>query len=192
MMTKTGRVVLWVVAAALLGGCTEVRKVFSRTKSPPDEFAVYSRAPLSMPPDYGLRPPAPGQARPQEVVPRSRAETAIRGGQGGRAGAQGAPGKGPATSSGTRALLRAARANEAEPDIRALVNRESSTLVEDNVTLADRILFWRKPGETEKGTVVDPAREAKRIRENQALGRPITEGDTPTIERKQRVRGIFN
>ncbi len=192
MMTKTGRVVLWVVAAALLGGCTEVRKVFSRTKSPPDEFAVYSRAPLSMPPDYGLRPPAPGQTRPQEVVPRNRAETAIRGGQGGRVGAQGAPGKRPATSSGTRALLRAARAHEAEPNIRALVNRESSILVEENVNLADRILFWRKPGETAPGSVVDPAREAKRIRENQALGRPITEGDTPTIERKRRARGIFN
>ena len=40
-MTKTGRVVLCIVAAALVGGCTEVREVFSRTKSPPDEFAVF-------------------------------------------------------------------------------------------------------------------------------------------------------
>ncbi len=57
---------------------------------------------------------------------------------------------------------------------------------------ADRIMFWRKPGETAQGSVVDPAREAKRIRENQALGRPITEGDTPTIERERGVRGLFN
>ncbi len=191
-MTKIRRVVLCVVAAALVGGCTEVRKVFSRTKSPPDEFAVYSRPPLSMPPDYGLRPPAPGQTRPQEVVPRNRAQTAIRGGQDGGAGAQGAPGNPRAASSGTQALLRATRANEADPNIRALVNRESASLVEGDVALADRLLFWRKPGETEQGTVVDPAKEAKRIRENQALGRPITEGDTPTIERKSRVRGIFN
>lgn len=191
-MTKTGRVVLCIVAAALVGGCTEVRKVFSRTKSPPDEFAVYSRAPLSMPPDYGLRPPAPGQTRPQAVVPRNRAATAISGGQKEGAGAQGAPGSQPAISSGTQALLRATGANEADPEIRTLVNRESSILVEENVTVADRILFWKKPGETKKGTVVDPAKEAKRIRENQALGRPLTEGDTPTIEREQRVKGIFN
>lgn len=192
MMTKTGRVVLCIVTAVLVGGCTDIRKVFSRTKSPPDEFAVYSRAPLSMPPDYGLRPPAPGQTRPQEVVPRNQAATAIRGGQKGGAGAQGAPASQPAMSSGTQALLRATGAHQADPDIRTLINRESSIMVEENVTLADRILFWKKPGETEKGTVVDPAKEAKRIRENQALGRPITEGDTPTIERERGMRGLFN
>ena len=191
-MTKTGRVVLCIVAAALIGGCAETRKLFSRTKSPPDEFAVYSRAPLSMPPNYGLRPPAPGQTRPQAVVPRTRAETAVRGGQKGSAGAQGAPGSQPAVSSGTQALLRAAGAHQADPGIRTLVNRESSIMVEENVTLADRILFWKEPGETEKSTVVDPAKEAKRIRENQALGRPLTEGDTPTIERERGVRGLFN
>ena len=191
-MAKTGRVVLCIVAAALVGGCADVRNIFSNTKSPPDEFAVYSRAPLSMPPNYGLRPPAPGQTRPQEVVPRNQAATAIRGGQKAGAGAQGAPGSQPAISSGTRALLRATGAQQADPDIRTLVNRESSIMVEENVTLADRILFWKKPGETEKGTVVDPAKEAKRIRENQALGRPITEGDTPTIERERGVRGLFN
>ena len=190
-MTKTGWVVLCIGAAALVGGCTEVRKVFSRTKSPPDEFAVYSRAPLSMPPDYGLRPPAPGQTRPQQVVPRNQAETAIRGGQKGGAGAKGAPGNQPAVSSGTQALLRATGANQADPDIRTLVNRESSSLVEGDVTLADRILFWKKSGETEKGSVVDPAKEAKRIRENQALGRSLTEGDTPTIERERGVKGLF-
>ncbi len=191
-MTKTGRVVLCIVAAALVGGCTDVRKLFSRTKSPPDEFAVYSRAPLSMPPNYGLRPPAPGQTRPQEVVPRNQAATAIRGGQKGGAGAQGAPASQPAISSGTQALLRAAGAHQADPDIRTLVNRESSIMVEEDVTLADRILFWKKPGETEKSTVVDPAKEAKRIRENQALGRPLTEGDTPTIERERGAKGLFN
>ncbi len=191
-MTKIRRVVLCIAVAALVGGCAEVTKVFSRTKSPPDEFAVYSRPPLSMPPNYGLRPPAPGQTRPQEVVPRNQAATAIRGGQKGGAGAQGAPGSQPAISSGTQALLRAAGAHKADPGIRTLVNRESSIQVEENVTLADRILFWKKPGETEKGTIVDPAKEAKRIRENPALGRPLTEGDTPTIERARGVRGIFN
>ena len=191
-MTKTGRVVLCLVAAVLVGGCTDISNVFSRTKSPPDEFAVYSRAPLSMPPDYGLRPPAPGQTRPQAVVPRNQAATAIRGGQKGGAGAPGAPAGQPAVSSGTQALLKATGAHQADPDIRTLINRESSIMVEENVTLADRILFWKKPGETEQGTVVDPAKEAKRIRENQALGRPLTEGDTPTIERERGMKGLFN
>ena len=126
------------------------------------------------------------------MVPRNQAETAIRGSKKGGAGAQGAPGSQPAVSSGTQALLRATGANQADPDIRTLVNRESSSLVEEDVTLADRILFWKKSGETGKGTIVDPAKEAKRIRENQALGRSLTEGDTPTIERERGVKGRFN
>jgi hypothetical protein len=37
--------------------------------------------------------------------------------------------------------------------------------------------------------LVDPAKESQRIKENQALGRPVTEGETPTIERRE--QGIF-
>ena len=77
-MAKTGRVVLCIVAAALVGGCADVRNIFSNTKSPPDEFAVYSRAPLSMPPNYGLRPPAPRPPRAHAVVPRNPAAPALR------------------------------------------------------------------------------------------------------------------
>ena len=40
----------------------------------PDEFAVVTRAPLSLPPDYGLRPPRPGAARPNEASPRDDAQ----------------------------------------------------------------------------------------------------------------------
>jgi hypothetical protein len=41
--------------------------------------------------------------------------------------------------------------------------------------------------------VVDPQAEQQRIEENQALGKPVTEGETPTIERKKRglLEGIF-
>jgi len=43
------------------------------------------------------------------------------------------------------------------------------------------------------GTVIDAEREQQRIRENQALGRAPTEGDTPIIRRRQRgiLEGIF-
>src|ERR1051326_8023507 len=38
----------------------------------PAEFAVESRAPLTIPPDFELRPPAPGASRPQEVTAAER------------------------------------------------------------------------------------------------------------------------
>jgi hypothetical protein len=39
-----------------LSGCDSAREVFGYNKQAPDEFQVYARAPLSLPPDYNLRP----------------------------------------------------------------------------------------------------------------------------------------
>jgi len=40
---------------------------------------------------------------------------------------------------------------------------------------------------------VDPVAESKRLQENQALGKPVTEGETPiiTVRRKGVLEGIF-
>ena len=43
-----------------------MKKAIGLEKTSPDEFAVESRAPLEMPPDFDLRPPQPGASRPQE------------------------------------------------------------------------------------------------------------------------------
>src|SRR5262245_36597503 len=45
----------------------------------PDEFRVLRKAPLTVPPDYQLRPPAPGEARPQELLPDAQARIAVFG-----------------------------------------------------------------------------------------------------------------
>ena len=53
------------LAAALLlvGGCQGIKEDLGiGVKRPPDEFTTYSRAPLSMPPDFALRPPANGSS----------------------------------------------------------------------------------------------------------------------------------
>jgi hypothetical protein len=49
-------------------------------RSRPDEFAVARRAPLVVPPDFALAPPAPGTARPQEADSSSQALQAMFGG----------------------------------------------------------------------------------------------------------------
>ncbi|MDP6785781.1 MAG: DUF3035 domain-containing protein [Rhodospirillales bacterium] len=188
-MNKSGLIIALSVSATLLGGCEDVRSALGQTKSAPDEFAVYSRAPLSLPPDYGLRPPAPGSSRPQEVEPRSNARRAVLGAK----GAPKAGGAPPAGSSpGIQVLLRNLGTENANPNIRATINRETTILAEEDESFAESIMFWGTP--TKYGTVVDPTKEAKRIRENQALGRAITEGEVPTIERKREalLEGIFN
>src|SRR6202012_1402778 len=63
----------------LLGGCNgdKIARTFGLTRDAPDEFTVTTRAPLSIPPDYTLRPPRPGAPRPQEQSERQQAEEAL-------------------------------------------------------------------------------------------------------------------
>ena len=52
-------------------------------------------------------------------------------------------------------------------------------------------MFWRKSQPA--GVVVDPAKEAQRIRENAALGRSQETGQTPIIQPRQKawLEGLF-
>src|SRR6195952_5646227 len=66
-------------ALVLLGGCSgdKLARTFGLTRDAPDEYTVTTRAPLSMPPDYNLRPPRPGAPRPQEQSERDQAASAL-------------------------------------------------------------------------------------------------------------------
>src|SRR5581483_6553192 len=71
---------LWVSYAAvgfLLTGCTGFKQTIGLEPTAPDEFAVESRAPLTVPPEFDLRPPAPGAPRPQDVNPAASAQQAM-------------------------------------------------------------------------------------------------------------------
>ncbi|WP_142847899.1 DUF3035 domain-containing protein [Telmatospirillum sp. J64-1] len=187
-IARAGRVAFAGLLIALTAtGCSETRSALGWDKQVPDEFAVVSRAPLALPPDYSLRPPAPGAVRPQEGTARDMARQSLLGRS-----------LGPTTqidragrSAGEIVLLRQAGADRADPEIRSLVNRESAALAAASESFTDRLLFWRDPAPA--GVVVDAAAEARRLRENQALGRAVNEGDTPIIQRRQRglLEGLF-
>jgi hypothetical protein len=184
------RFVVCLSAAVLfLAGCSETRRVIGLDKTPPDEFTIVSRAPLAMPPDYALRPPQPGAPRPQDLTPRQQArQTVFR--AGGEQQASLATPRG-GRSEAEMAFLGHAHAGQADPNIRALVNEENSRLVEAERSFVDRLVFWRKA--EPPGTVVDAQKEQQRLRENVALGKPVNEGEVPTIQRKKRalLEGIF-
>ena len=173
------------------GGCSGVKETLGLTKQSPDEFKVVSRAPLSMPPDYNLRPPTPGSPRPQEGTPRDQAQQAVLGIPADAIPPIGEGEAETALSSGESALLQSAGATGVDPNIRQLVDTETAEDAADSRTLADTLVFWREP--EPYGTVVDPAAEQKRLQENAATGQPITEGETPTVVRKKRgmLEGIF-
>jgi hypothetical protein len=58
--------ILSLVGTVLVAGCTDFKRAIGIEPGMPDEFAVESRAPLTIPPDFDLRPPTPGAPRPQE------------------------------------------------------------------------------------------------------------------------------
>jgi hypothetical protein len=62
-----------------LSGCSSIRDAAGINKAPPDEFAVVTKAPLVIPPDFNLRPPKPGAAPTNQSSPTDSAQTALFG-----------------------------------------------------------------------------------------------------------------
>jgi Protein of unknown function (DUF3035) len=179
---------LCLAASLALGGCAGTKKALGLEKTAPDEFNIVARAPLSLPPDYSLRPPQPGALRPQDQTPTQQARQTVF-----RAGDQQAalPTPRGSQSVGELALLKQAGAANSDPSIRQTVNRETAAAVENDRSFVDSVLFWRKSGPA--GDVIDPQKENQRLRENAALGKAPNEGETPVIQRKKRalLEGIF-
>jgi hypothetical protein len=173
----------WLVGPLLLGasllllsGCSgdTLSRTFGLTRDAPDEYTVTTRAPLSMPPDYNLRPPRPGEARPQEQSERQQAAEALV-----PQLALGAP-QG-SVSPGQAALVQ--ESGPAAPaNIRAQIDREANRDNADD-SFIDKVLYWRKPNT--QNAEVDAQKEAQRLRENAALGESPAVGDTPIIQQKK-------
>jgi hypothetical protein len=174
---KAGTVALAaVLAAATLSSCSDARRALGYDKAPPDEFAVVARAPLAQPPDYNLRPPAPGAPRPQEGTTTEQARAALLPGKNGVSPVL------AGTTKGEQFLLTKSGADKATPDIRRVVNEETSNMVEADNSFVDKLMFWQD--KAPPGDIVNAGAEAKRLKDNAASGKPATEGKTVIIERK--------
>jgi hypothetical protein len=158
-----------------LAACSDgLSRTFGLTRDAPDEYTVTTRAPLSMPPDYNLRPPRPGMPRPQEQSERQQAAEALT-----PQLALGTPQGG--VSAGQEALLE--QTGPAAPaDIRNRVDQEANRANADD-SLIDKVLYWRKPNT--QGVQVDAQKESQRLRENAALGESPDVGNTPIIQQKK-------
>lgn len=132
MMYKT---LTLISSAALLTACAGGPRDPGINDAQQDEFRVVTKAPLTVPPDYSLRPPPAGQAQPAEVAPDRAVVTAF----GTTIGQDASPGE--------RALVAAAGANAVSPVIRAQVDYEEAGMIRKDRSFADRVLFWRPDDE---------------------------------------------
>jgi len=126
--------ILCSTGALLLQGCTDLKRSIGLEKTSPDEFAVESRAPLTMPPDFELRPPQPGAARPQEKSSGQQARQVIE-----QAG-PGEPGK-------QAPDFRLRRAEDGLPDIGARSGQapDANAMVGDQ-SLSSKLLDYQSTG----------------------------------------------
>jgi len=184
-------VTLAAVGALALGGCSAFENLGGGKKISPDEFKIVSHSPLTMPPNAELRPPRPGEPRPQETTPSDQAKEALSPVLAGRVQQQAsAPKAGAPGDASEQSLVAKASAGGVDPNIRSQVNRDTRTLAEKDNTFIDSLIFWQdKPT---PGVVVDPEKEQQRLRDSQATGQP-SNAATPTIERRKRglLEGIF-
>ena len=184
-------VTLLALGALAMGGCGAFENLGGGKKVSPDEFKIVSHSPLTMPPNAELRPPRPGEPRPQEVTPSEQAREALAPQTAGRpqrgAGTNAPPSPGGASE---QALVAKAGQGGIDPNIRSRVNTDTRTINDSDKGFVDSLIFWQDSPPS--GVVIDPAREQQRLRDAQAAGQTPA-GPTPTITRRKRglLEGIF-
>lgn len=193
MMSRTLAFRLLVLGGVIcvLASCENAKRQLGLGRDPPDEFQVLSRAPLSLPPDFNLRPPQPGAPRPQEGTASQQARQAVFRNIGNDRPAFDQIASDDGRSPGERELLDMAGADNATPGIRQIVDAETQQINEESDSFIEELVFWRK--RPPPGQIVDAEAEERRLRENAALGREVTDGPTPTIVRKEKalLEGLF-
>jgi hypothetical protein len=173
-MTKPIMVMAILAAATAASGCSTIQSALGATKTAPDEFRVVTSAPLTLPPDYSLRPPRPGDPRPQELAPGAEARAALFGQD-----------VAPNASPGERALVAGAGAEVVDPNIRDQVDFEGQGIVHRNEAFADRVLQSQGSAADAAAAQNDAAAQARRLEEEEAIRR-ATGGGQVTIERGDR------
>lgn len=156
MMIRT--ICILLAATTALTACSSAKKQFGIGRQSPDEFAVVERAPLTLPPDYALRPPRAGGDTPQ--VAQAQAKRVILGAQ-----ADASAQETVAAGSATDMILQQAGATKTQPNIRATLDKESAVISTQNRSVAEKILFWDKdaPPAVTPAEKMDAATEAQRL-----------------------------
>ncbi len=152
----------WYKSMIIVGGllalcaCETTKENLGLNRRTPDAFAVMTRAPLSMPPDYYLRPPEPGAPRPQEETATDQAESALW------ANKKSVP---KAASKAEAALLEKTGAVNADPDIRSTINAETDAIIDQDTPSARKLLGLSRDRTTAPAPTINPVEETQRLKE---------------------------
>jgi hypothetical protein len=163
--------------AASLMGCQSIRDAAGLSKAGPDEFAVVTKQPLVIPPEYNLRPPRDGAPPTNQIQPTDAAQSALFDTDP-TAAAKMIQGD---FSQAEKLLLAQANAGSTDPSIRQEVASDGRAMEPADLDFTQKILFWQdKPV---PGTNVDAEAEDKRIQAQKAAGKNAApQRDTAKIQ----------
>ena len=137
---KPRRLYSFAVLAAglgLLSACQSFREEAGLTKQSPDEFAVTTKAPLIIPPDFNLHPPSPGAAPLNQTDPTSSAELAMFNNSDPTTVAAQMAGS---YSPGEKMLLANAGVQNSDPTVRAQLQSDEKNMQGADPSFTDKIL----------------------------------------------------
>ena len=141
------------ISLAACGGGEDVKEKLGLKAPPPDEFSVVTRAPLSVPPDYTLRPPRPGAEGPNETSVREQTKQTVFGATATKKTAE--------RTKGQNSFLSKLGTDEADPSIRRSIDTEVRELEKQDQPVAEKLLFWKD--KVPPGKPLDPVEEKKRL-----------------------------
>jgi hypothetical protein len=184
--------------AGLIGlsacGGGSVKDTLGIAKKAPDEFRVVARPPLTVPPQFNLRPPA-AQGEIDGVAAHKQAESLITGNP-----AEDNPGalapssadtavmpvtSSPLSSNAESQFLKNAGAEKADANVR-------QALIEDRAAIEpqEEESWWKTMTTSGKrDATVNAKEESERLKKNKEEGKAPTEGDTPEV--KGRDTGVL-
>ncbi len=171
MRLRTSRLVVAAATIAALGvsvaSCSSVRRAVGAERVRPDEFRIVTMAPLEVPPEYNLRPPRPGEPRPQEYAASDSARAALYGEGDEAAG----------VSQGQRLLVERSGGTLADPNIRAVVDAEAAGIIRRRRGFANRVMFWTDGDTADEANPLNAVSEAERLEREEAARRATGDGD---------------
>lgn len=187
-------------SALLLTACESgsVKDTLGLSRGTPDEYRVVSRPPLSVPPQFNIRPPASSDASPNQLPASKKAQSIVRGeGEGNADGSldtdtavvpvtsadagKHKKTKESAASKADSQFLKNAGADEADPSVRNELTEEKYTRQEKQESGS----WWDSlTSNDKKDPLVDSQKESERIQQNEDEGKPVNEGKTPEVKAK--------
>lgn len=160
--------------ALVLVGCDSIREAAGVTKEPPDEFAVVTKAPLVMPPDYNLRPPKPGAAPTNQYSPTESAAAAVYGEDPAVIAAQ----MTGDYSKEEKLLLATSGAAVADHAIRQTLAADAKSMEATNDDLTNKLLFQTGP-DPQAGNPLDSDAEKQRLNSAKSAQQTNAPADQP-------------